>query len=294
MRILFFLLFLLSKLISSFHFNKNIDLSLRKELILKAKLCKICYCKNHTFNIKRNKMLNIYDNYTYLNDTNNKSFCYIFYNKNKIDICFKGTSNINDFYSNLQICPSNYFNNTNIQIHNGFLSKYLSLKNSILSIINTIGINDNDNYNDSKQIEISFNGHSSGGGIATIAALDFSYIYDNYNIKCYTFGAPIIGNSYFINEFNKRINKNKNRNNSYRIINEYDIIPYLNLYENTDINDMNIKLNSNENDNHNDNYEQEIKLKNVKRTPLIKIIKNIYEYLKTIHGITRYIKNLND
>ena len=286
MRILFFLLFLLSQLISSFHFNKNIDLSLRKELILKAKLCKICYCKNHTFNIKRNKMLNIYDNYTYLNDTNNKSFCYIFYNKNKIDICFKGTSNINDFYSNLQICPSNYFNNTNIQIHNGFLSKYLSLKNSILSIINTIGIN-----NDSKQIEISFNGHSSGGGIATIAALDFSYIYDNYNIKCYTFGAPIIGNSYFINEFNKRINKN--RNNSYRIINEYDIIPYLNLYENTDINDMNIKLNSNNNDNKS-YHEQEIKLKNVKKTPLIKIIKNIYEYLKTIHGITRYIKNLND
>lgn len=285
MRFLFFLLFLLSKLIVSFHFNKNIDLSLRKELILKAKLCKICYCKNHTFNIKRNKMLNIYDNYTYLNDTNNKSFCYIFYNKNKIDICFKGTSNINDFYSNLQICPSNYFNNTNIQIHNGFLSKYLSLKNSIISIINTIDINDND----SKQIEISFNGHSSGGGIATIAALDFSYIYDNYNIKCYTFGAPIIGNSYFINEFNKRINKNKNRNNSYRIINEYDIIPYLNLYENTDINDMNKDINKD-----NTYHEQEIKLKNVKRTPLVKIIKNIYEYLKTIHGITRYIKNLND
>lgn len=285
MRFLFFLLFLLSKLIVSFHFNKNIDLSLRKELILKAKLCKICYCNNHTFNIKRNKMLNIYDNYTYLNDTNNKSFCYIFYNKNKIDICFKGTSNINDFYSNLQICPSNYFNNTNIQIHNGFLSKYLSLKNSIISIINTIDINDND----SKQIEISFNGHSSGGGIATIAALDFSYIYDNYNIKCYTFGAPIIGNSYFINEFNKRINKNKNRNNSYRIINEYDIIPYLNLYENTDINDMNKDINKD-----NTYHEQEIKLKNVKRTPLVKIIKNIYEYLKTIHGITRYIKNLND
>jgi predicted lipase len=223
-------------------------------------------------------MLNIYDNYTYLNDTNNKSFCYIFYNKNKIDICFKGTSNINDFYSNLQICPSIYFNNTNIQIHNGFLNKYLSLKNSIISILNNITI---DNNND-KQIEISFNGHSSGGGIATIAALDFSYIYNDYDydIKCYTFGAPIIGNSYFINEFNKRINKNKNRSNSYRIINEYDVIPYLNLYEN--------------NNNNDNNNEQEIRLKNVKRTPFIEIIKNIYEYLKITHGITRYIKNLND
>jgi len=282
MRFLFFLLILI-EFIQSFYYNKHIDLILRKELILKAKLCKICYCKNHTFNIKRNKMLNIYDNYTYLNDTNNKSFCYIFYNKNKIDVCFKGTSNINDFYSNLNICPSNYFNNTNIQIHNGFLSKYLSLKKSIISIINNININ---NDNKKKEIEISFNGHSSGGGIATIAALDFSYNYDNYDIKCYTFGAPIIGNSYFINEFNKRINKNKN--NSFRIINEYDIIPYLNLYENTDIN-----INNNNNNNNNNN-EQEIRLRNVKRTPLIKIIKNIYEYLKTIHGITRYIKNLND
>lgn len=277
MRFIYFLFFLLLKIIVSFYFNKNIELSLRKELILKAKLCKICYCKNQTFNIKRNKMLNIYDNYTYLNDTNNKSFCYIFYNKNKIDICFKGTSNINDFYSNLQICTSNYFNNTNIHIHNGFLNKYLSLKNSILSILNNI-TNDND-----KQIEISFNGHSSGGGIATIAALDFSYIYNDYDIKCYTFGAPIIGNSYFINEFNKRINKNKSRNrsNSYRIINEYDIIPYLNLYENNY-------------NNNNNNNEKEIRLKNVKRTPLIEIIKNIYEYIKTTHGITRYIKNLND
>lgn len=189
---IFLLLLLLLKIILSFNFNNNIDLTLKKELLLKAKLCKICYSKNHTFNIKKNKILNIYDNYTYLNDTNNKSFCYIFYNKNKIDICFKGTSNINDFYSNLQIYPSSYFNNTNIKIHNGFLSKYLSLKKSILSIINNISINDNN------KIEISFNGHSSGGGIATIAALDFSYIYNNYIIKCYTFGAPIIGNSYFI------------------------------------------------------------------------------------------------
>jgi len=209
-------------------------------------------------------MLNIYDNYTYLNDTNNRSFCYIFYNKEKIDICFKGTSNINDIYTNMDICPKSLFNDSKIKIHKGFLKKYLFLKNKILNIIK-------ENENNKK--EITFSGHSSGGSIATIAALDYSINNKNRIIKCYTFGAPIIGNSYFIKELNKNIN------NSYRIINEFDIIPYLNIYEN------HIEMNRNE-------KEKEIKLKNTKITPLISIIKNIYEYLKITHGISKYIKNL--
>lgn len=264
--IIFFILSFISNIIITF----NITPIIKNELVIKAKLCKICYCKNQTFNIKRNKMLSIYDNYTYIRDINNKSFCYIFYNKNNIDICFKGTSNINDIYTNLDICPSSslLFNNSNIKIHKGFLHKYLSIKSSMLKIIN-----DNDNDNRKQRKIISFSGHSSGGAIATIAALDFSINNKKRIVKCYTFGAPIIGNKYFIEELNRNIN------NSYRIINDFDIIPYLNLYEN------NYELNRNKKD-------KEIKLRNNKRTPLIIIIKNLYEYLKITHGISKYIKNL--
>lgn len=227
------------------------------EIITKAKMCKICYSKLTKFNITKNKMLNIYDNYIPIIETKTKSACYIFYNKNQIDICFKGTSTINDICFNFDIYPR-IFINEKIRIHNGFLKKYLSMKNNIIKNINQI-LNENDIK------EISFNGHSSGGAIANIASLDMSYIYENMNIKCVTFGAPRVGNKEFIEEYNKRIQK------SLRIVNENDIITQVPLPIIYIHNHKPIIINN--------NSKKEFNI-------------NIIDYYKTIHSMTSYIKNL--
>ena len=189
----------------------------KTEIVRKAKMCRICYSRLTKFNISRNKMLNIYDDYIYITETKTKSVCYIFYNKNQIDISFKGTSTLNDICFNFNIYPR-VFINENIRIHNGFLNKYLSMKNDIIKTINFIIHNKKYDIK-----EISFNGHSSGGAIANIASLDMSYIYENLNIKCFTFGAPRVGNKEFIMEYNKRIK------NSLRVVNTNDIITHVPL-----------------------------------------------------------------
>jgi len=243
-----FLLLAFTLLLNSFTMYKN-------DLITKAKMCRICYSRLTKFNISRNKMLNIYNNYIYINNTKTNSACYIFYNNHKIDICFKGTSTFNDICLNFDIYPRIFINDS-IRLHNGFLKKYLSMKNDIINNINLILIK-----NDIK--ELSFNGHSSGGAIANIASLDMSYIYNTMKIKCITFGAPRVGNKHFIENYNKRINE------SLRIVNKNDIITFVPLpiiYT------------------HN---HKPLIIQNKNRYEL-----NIVSYFTKIHSITTYIKQL--
>lgn len=252
--------FLLSFLLLNLMIVLQSFIPARNEIITKAKMCRICYSKLLKFNISRNKMLNIYDDYIYITESKTKSACYIFYNKNQIDICFKGTSTFNDICFNFDIYPR-IFINENIRIHNGFLKKYLSMKNNIIKTINFII------HNKTNKIkEISFNGHSSGGAIANIASLDMSYIYENLSIKCVTFGAPRVGNKDFIDEYNKRIK------NSLRVVNNNDIITYVPLpiiYT------------------HN---HKPVIIKN--HHPVSFLNLNIINYFRTVHSISTYIKNL--
>jgi hypothetical protein len=249
--------------LSIFGNTYKMDNILKNELIIKAKLCKICYSKTGKFNISRNKMLCIYNNYILINETSTRSISYIFYNKNQIDICFKGTSNIKDNYFNFNIYPKSYIS-PEIKVHHGFLSKYLSIKDVLMKHVKEI-INNNDIH------KITCNGHSSGGAMASIAIIDIYKILgikeeDNMILECVTFGSPRVGNREFINKYNECVNK------SIRIVNWNDIIQYVPppipyLYKH-----LHKPLLLNE-------------CREIKNM-------NIYKYLKNSHGITRYIKNI--
>ena len=226
-------------------------------LITKAKLCRICYSKLTNFSISKNKIFNIYDSYVYINQPKTKSVCYIFYNNNNIDVCFKGTSTITDICFNIDIYPK-LFLNDKIRLHNGFLKKYLSLRENII-----YNLNDIIKKKDIK--EISFNGYSSGGALANIASLDMSYIYNNITIKCITFGSPRVGNEDFIKTYNSRIF------HSIRVVNKNDIIPLVPppiLYK---------------------HVHQPILIEN-KNNSFMSF--NVYKYFKYTHSIMTYIKNL--
>jgi len=278
MRLLFYFIIIINLLFSIICYKRAITF---REVITKAKLCKICYSKNSVFNISKNKMMNIYDNYFYINDTKTKAFCYIFHNDKIIDICFKGTSNYNDVCINIDMCLESYINKE-IKIHKGFLNKYLSIKSIIFDYVAKIIKNN--------QIEeICLNGHSSGGAIASIATLDMTYLYKDKIIKCITFGAPKIGNKKFVEEYNSQVKF------SLRIINKNDIIPYLPpiplIYNHNHkafaLNDYNHYTTTYDYNHYEDNNNR------TNFYNLRQLLRNVYNYFKTNHGVSKYIKNLS-
>ncbi|MBA4543812.1 lipase family protein [Thermoactinomyces daqus] len=69
-------------------------------------------------------------------------------------------------------------------------------------------------------ITVYVTGHSMGGAIATMAALDLAL---NFSVKpvVITFGSPKTGDSVFVNAYNRAISR------SLRVANEWDIVPKL-------------------------------------------------------------------
>jgi hypothetical protein len=228
---------------------------IKNNIFIKSKLCRLCYIKP----IIRNnlKLFNIYNNYIYINELNNTK-CIIFYNNTSIDICFKGTTNIANVCSNIQILLKSY---NNIKVHNGFLNQYLILKNKLFNNIDNIIKNNNIS-------EISLSGHSSGGAIANIASIDFCKKYNDISIKCVTFGSPKVGNKNFVDEYNKYVK------DSYRIVNKNDIIEYFPLpiiYK---------------------HIHKPIYLEENKNYKIYNYFLNVYQYIKHKHNIITYINNL--
>lgn len=230
---------------------------IKYDMIMRAKLCKICYSRTALFNISRNKMLRKYNDYLLINDTATRTISYIFYNNNQIDICFKGTSNIRDNLFNFNIYPESYIA-TNIKVHRGFLFKYLAIRPILIEHIHTI-------MNKHNIQSISCNGHSSGGAMANIAAVDL-YHELHMKINCITFGSPRIGNQAFTDLYHKCVNK------SMRIVNWNDIIQYVPPHVPYIYQHIQPAL----------LLKERIHEKNM----------NVYKYFKKSHSITQYIKNI--
>lgn len=95
-----------------------------------------------------------------------------------------------------------------IRIHSGFLAGYMSLRDDVHRIIQAD--TNIDNY--------IFCGHSLGGALARISAVDVQYNF-NKELCVYTLGAPNIGNKEFEESFNKRIK------HSVFYVNDSDPVP---------------------------------------------------------------------
>ena len=202
-----------------FGFNFNIY---KKEIIQSAYLSKICYLNNNNNNIiKQYKQLNEFNKSFYITDKTNNNLSIIAYNKNKINIAFRGTHNKNNLISNLYASQESFINNS-IKVHSGYLKTYLSFRDKIIILINNII-----KYNNIDILIIS--GHSLGGCIASLCSVDLVNYYKNkYDIRCYTFGSPKIGNNNFVIYYNSKVKY------SFRFVNNYDIFclyPPLPIYK---------------------------------------------------------------
>jgi triacylglycerol lipase len=95
-------------------------------------------------------------------------------------------------------------------MHSGFITAYFSVRDQIQDHIKA------------KQItHVAVTGHSLGGALATLCAVDLQFNCADLAIEAYTFGSPKVGNRGFEESFNRRVP------NSYRFVAGMDIVPEL-------------------------------------------------------------------
>ncbi|OVA02259.1 C2 calcium-dependent membrane targeting [Macleaya cordata] len=110
-----------------------------------------------------------------------------------------------------------------VQVHSGFLSAYDSVRNKLISIIKlSIGFID-DSVEVVPKWHIYVTGHSLGGALATLLALELSSSnmakHGAISVTMYNFGSPRVGNRRFVEVYNEKVK------DSWRIVNHRDIIP---------------------------------------------------------------------
>jgi triacylglycerol lipase len=139
-------------------------------------------------------------------------FGFIIESDNSFIAAFRGTGSAEDWASDLIADQTDYFPVKGAGLtHRGFTDIYKSIRETLLGQLARLPAN--------KPLFIT--GHSLGGALATLAALDISANTGFRNPKVYTFAAPRVGNPAFVKKYNKTIACH------YRIQNEFDMIPHL-------------------------------------------------------------------
>jgi triacylglycerol lipase len=109
-----------------------------------------------------------------------------------------------------QVYPYEEESRSGAKMHRGFASAYMSVRKQIHNYLNRAASN------------VTVTGHSLGGALATLCAVDIQYNFSNkVAVDIYTFGAPRVGNNGFRESFNRRVP------NSYRFVYGMDIVPAL-------------------------------------------------------------------
>ena len=95
-----------------------------------------------------------------------------------------------------------------VKMHQGFINAYLSVRDEI-----------HEHAQQSETTQYRITGHSLGGAIATLCAIDLQYNFgQNISVEAYTFGSPRVGNDAFSDSYNRRVP------DTWRIINGWDAV----------------------------------------------------------------------
>ena len=145
---------------------------------------------------------------------------------NTIFVSFRGTENLKQLEQFLKIRlaePDWNANNlvakiginiTEAKIHTGYEEIYLSVREKVQAHL-VQAVTDNPNAN------IVFVGHSLGGALVTMAAVDYEvFIGLKSHISIYTFGTPRLGNKFWANFVDSLSFSNRN----YRIVRRGDVV----------------------------------------------------------------------
>jgi len=131
-------------------------------------------------------------------------------------IAFTGSESVKDWINNARVLRTPYpsvTQNEDIKVHYGFYTGYLLVRQQI-----------HEEFKNKQPERLIATGHSLGGALATLCALDIQYNFfpDNpEQVACYTFGSPKVGNQAFADSYNQRVPQ------TYRIINGGDGVTWL-------------------------------------------------------------------
>jgi predicted lipase len=130
-------------------------------------------------------------------------------------ISFRGSANSENWSRNLEVTQVAYpFMSRNekkshgIKVHHGFLKLYSELRPTLLNIFQGLD-------------EIVFTGHSLGGALASLAALDAMALDGKKHVKLITYGTPRLGNKLFSEYLHKAVPWIR------RVVESNDVVPLL-------------------------------------------------------------------
>lgn len=139
-------------------------------------------------------------------------FGFIAESPEQIVVAFRGTRTFEDNESDQDLYQVPYpFVKAAGESHRGFTSIYASARDELLAQVSRLSAN--------KRLAVA--GHSLGGALAVLAAVDIAANSDFASPIVYTYGSPRAGDPVFAERYDRIVP------NSFRVANVHDIIPTL-------------------------------------------------------------------
>jgi hypothetical protein len=129
-------------------------------------------------------------------------------------VAFRGSeeTGLADWITDLKFIPAVYpygkSGDTSMQVHSGFLGAYQSVREAVINIVKKNPL--------PKVVTV---GHSLGGALAILSALDIAFNVPGKVVSCYTFGAPKVGNASFAKTYQEKVTQ------TFRFVNGSDVVP---------------------------------------------------------------------